>query len=329
MRSKLAVAGLVVLVITAPLPADAQQAGKVARVGWLTLAAPTDPMVQAQQGIFLRGLRDLGWVEGRNMMIEARYTSGRQDLLPEVAGELVRAGVDVIVALSPLAVAAARKASSTVPIVGVSMGDPVRAGWATSLAHPGGNVTGLANLRTALTGKWLELLKEMIPQIARVAVLANPTNLDRDDYVREVAVATRSWRAEVRFFNAEEHRDLETAFAEVSKWRPGGLLIIPDAMFWAYRTEIVNFAARSRLPAVYWSTEYAEVGGLVSYAPNLDDMNRRASMFVDKILRGAKPADLPIEQPTRFELVISLKTAKALGLTIPPSLLQRADEVIQ
>jgi putative tryptophan/tyrosine transport system substrate-binding protein len=235
MRSRLAVAGLVVLVVTAPLPADAQQAGKVARVGWLTLGSPTDPVVRTQHEIFLRGMRDFGWVEGRNMMIEARYTSGRQDLLPE-AGELVRAGVDVIVALSPLAVAAARKATSTVPIVGVSMGDPVRVGWATSLARPGGNVTGLANLRTALTGKWLELLKEMIPQIARVAVLANPTNLDRDDYMREVAVATRSWRAEVRFFNAEQHRDLETVFAEVSKWRPGGLLVIPDAtMFWAYR----------------------------------------------------------------------------------------------
>ena len=330
MRSRLAVAaGVVVLVITAPVPAAAQHAGKVARVGWLTLASPTDPKVQTQQEIFLRGMRDFGWVEGRNMVIEARHTSGRQDLLPEVAGELVRAGVDVIVAVSPLAVAAARKATTTVPIVGVSMGDPVRVGWATSLARPGGNVTGLANLRTALTGKWLEFLKEMIPQIARVAVLANPTNLDRDDYVREVAVATRSWRVEVRFFNAEQQRDLETTFAEVSKWRPGGLLVIPDAMFWAYRTEIVNFAARSRLPAVYWTTEYAEVGGLLSYAPNVDDMSRRASVFVDKILKGAKPGDLPVEQPTKFELVINLKTAKALGLTIPPSLLQRADQVIE
>jgi len=312
----------------APLGIEAQQAEKVVRVGWFWLVAPTSPEVQALYDLFLRGMRDRGWVEGRNMVIEARL-AGRQERFPEVAAELVRVGVDVIVAVSPLAVAAAKKATSTVPIVGVSMGDPVRTGLVTSLARPGGNVTGIANLRTALTGKYLELLKEIVPKVTRVAVLANPANLDADDYVREVHQATRSWRAEVKFFNVADSRDLEPIFVEMSKWRPGGLLVIPDTMFWARRAEIVNLAATSRLPAVYWSTEYADVGGLVSYAPSLEDMIRRASVFVDKILKGAKPADLPVEQPTKFELVVNLKTAKALGLTIPPSLLLRADRVVE
>jgi putative ABC transport system substrate-binding protein len=314
--------------VAVPLAGEAQQAEKVVRVGVLSLVAPTSPENQAQYGLFLLGMRDFGWVEGRNMVIEAR-PAGRQERFPEVAAELVRLGVDVIVALSPLAVAAAKKATSTVPIVGVSMGDPVRTGLVTSLARPGGNVTGVANLRTALTGKWLELLKEIVPKVARVAVLANPANLDADDYVREVGQATRSWPVEVKFFNVANSRDLEPIFVEMSKWRPGGLLVIPDAMFFAYRAEIVNLAAKSRLPAVYWTTEYADVGGLVSYAPSVEDMTRRAAVFVGKILKGAKPGDLPIEQPTKFDLVINLKTAKALGLTIPPSLLARADQVIE
>jgi ABC-type uncharacterized transport system substrate-binding protein len=213
--------------------------------------------------------------------------------------------------------------------VGLSMGDPVRTGLVTSLARPGGNVTGVANLRPALTGKWLELLKEIVPGITRVAVLANPANLDRDDYVQGVNVATRPWKAEVKFFNVGTPQNFENAFVEMNKWRAGGLLVVPDAMFWTYRAEIVNLTAKTRLPTVYWSTEYTEVGGLVSYAPSLDDMARRGSVFVDKILRGARPADLPVEQPTKFNLVINLKTAKALGLTIPHSLLQRADQVIE
>jgi putative ABC transport system substrate-binding protein len=278
---------------------------------------------------FLQGLRELGWIEGRDMAIEARYVVGRQELFPQAAVELIGHGVDVIVAWGPLAAAAAKNATNTVPIVGLSMGDPVRTGLATSLAHPGGNVTGVANLRTALAGKWLELLRAIVPRVTRLAVLSNPANLDTDDYIREVDAATRTWKAEFKFFNAGAPPDFKSAFAEINKWRAGGLLVMPDSMFWVHRRTIVELASSSRLPAVYWSREYADVGGLVSYAPSLTDMARRASVFVDKILKGAKPADLPIEQPTTFELVINLKTAKALGLTIPPSLLARADQVIE
>jgi putative ABC transport system substrate-binding protein len=329
MIGRLLVSLLVLGLLAAPLAAEAQQAGKVVRVGVLTLATPTSPEVQTLYGIFLRGMRDLGWVEGRNMAIEARHVAGRRELLPEAAAELVRLGVDVIVAWTPAGVAAAKEVTSTIPIVGLSMGDPVRTGLVTSLARPGGNVTGVANLRPALTGKWLELLKAIVPGITRVAVLANPADLESEDYVREVSVATRSWKAEVKFFNVGKPQDFESIFADMSKWRAGGLLVVPDVMFWLHRAAIVKLAVRSRLPAVYWSREYADLGGLVSYAPSLDDMARRAPVFVDKILKGAKPADLPVEQPTKFELIINLKTAKALGLTIPQSLLLRADHLIE
>jgi putative tryptophan/tyrosine transport system substrate-binding protein len=209
------------------------------------------------------------------------------------------------------------------------MGDPVRTGLVVTLGRPGGNVTGVANLRPALTGKWLELLRDVVPGITRVAILLNPTNLDTEDYVREVGVATRSWNADVKFFHLTDPQQFAAAYAEMNEWRPAGLVVVPDAMFWTHRQTIVDHARRRRLPAVYWSREYADVGGLLSYAPSLIDMALRASVFVDKILRGAKPADLPIEQPTKFELVINLKTANALGLTIPPSLLLRADQVIE
>jgi ABC-type uncharacterized transport system substrate-binding protein len=308
--------------LAAPLAADAQ---KTPRIGILSANSAGNSLDVE----ILQGLRERGWLEGRNMAIEARYLGGRQELFPQAAAELVGHGVDIIVAWGPLAVAAAKNASNTVPIVGLSMGDPVRTGLATSLGHPGGNVTGVANLRTALTGKWLELLREIVPRVTRLAVLSNPANLDTEDYIREVDAATRPWKAEFKFFNAGAPQDFKSAFAEINKWRPGGLLVVPDSMFWVQRRTIVELAGSSRLPAVYWSREYADVGGLVSYAPSLTDMARRAAVFVDKILKGAKPADLPIEQPTKFELAINLKTAKALGLTIPPSLLARADQVIE
>jgi putative ABC transport system substrate-binding protein len=311
--------------LAGPHAAGAQQTSRPPRIGYLTPAPSGSPLDVE----FSRGLRELGWIEGRNVVIEARYLTGRQEMFSQTAAELASLGVDVIVAWSPLAVAAAKKATSTIPIVGLSMGDPVRTGLATSLARPGGNVTGVANLRTALTGKWLELLREIVPGITRLAVLANPANLDTDDYRREVDVVTRSWKADFKLFNASTPEDIKPTFVEIHRWRPGGLLVVPDAMFWSQRQAIVGLSAGSRLPAVYWSREYADAGGLVSYAPSLTGMARRGSVFVDRILKGAKPADLPIEQPTMFELIVNLKTAKALGLTIPPSLLARADQVIE
>jgi putative ABC transport system substrate-binding protein len=198
--------GITVGLLAAPLAAEAQPVGKIVRVGWLTLVPPTSPEIQTLYEIFRRGVRDLGWVEGRNMVMEVRHGAGRQELLLEAAAELVRLGVDVIVTWTPLGVAAAKKATSTIPIVGLSMGDPVRTGLVTSLARPGGNVTGVANLRPALTGKWLQLLKEIVPEITRVAVLANPADLERDDYVRGVSVATRPWKAEVKFQRGQSSR---------------------------------------------------------------------------------------------------------------------------
>jgi putative ABC transport system substrate-binding protein len=310
--------------LAAPLAAAAQQTSRTPRIGYLT-----SPSGRALDLEFVRGLRELGWIEGRNVIIETRSATGGQETFSQPAVELAGLGVEVIVAWSPLAVAAAKKATSTIPIVGLSMGDPVRTGLATSLARPGGNVTGVANLRTALTGKWLELLREIVPGIVRLAVLANPANLDMDDYTREIDVVTRSWRAEFKFFHAAAPEDLKPAFAEIQRWRPGGLLVVPDAMFWSQRQAIVDLTVGSRLPAVYWSREYADGGGLVSYAPSLTDMARRGSVFVDRILKGAKPADLPIEQPTTFELIVNLRTARALGLKIPPSLLARADQIIE
>jgi len=311
--------------LATPLVYGAEQAGKIHKVGYLSGNHPGH-VVDAE---VFRGLSDLGWVEGRNIIIEARYLAGRLDLFPQAAGELVAQGVDVIVTWTDHGVTAAKKATSKIPVVGISIGDPVRTGLVKSLARPGGNVTGVANLRPALTGKWLELLREIAPAMTRLAVLLNPTIVDKDDYVSEVGIATRSSKAEVKFFNASSPQDLKSAFGEMNKWRPGGLLVVPDAMFWIHRQAIVQLTAANHLPAVYWSREYADDGGLLSYAPNLSDMARRASVFVDKILKGAKPENLPVEQPTKFELVINLKTAKALGLTIPPSLLARADQVIE
>jgi putative tryptophan/tyrosine transport system substrate-binding protein len=198
-----------------------------------------------------------------------------------------------------------------------------------NLARPDGNVTGVANLRPALTGKWLELLREVVPGVTRVAILANRANLDADDYVREVAAATRSWKGESKFFNAGGPRDFESAFAEMHKWRPGGLLVLPDLNFWIHRDAIVEFAGRSRLPAVYWRREYSEAGGLLSYAPSLIDMARQGAAFVDKILKGAKPADVPIEQPTKFELVINLQDRQGARPHHPAVVLLRANQVIE
>ena len=309
--------------LAVPLAAEAQRAGTPSRLSYLAGNSQGHPIEME----FVRALRELGWIEGRNIVTEARYVE-RQDLFPQAATELVGLGAFIVVWTS-LATQAAKKATSTIPIVGLSIGDPVQTGLVSNLARPDGNLTGVANLRPALTGKWLELLREVVPGVTRVAILANRANLDAADYVREVAAASRSWKGESKFFNADGPRDFESAFAEMQKWRPGGLLVVPDLNFWIHRVAIVELAGRSRLPAVYWSRKYSEVGGLLSYAPSLIDMARRGAVFVDKILKGAKPADLPIEQPTKFELVINLQTAKALGLTIPPSLLLRADQVIE
>ena len=308
-----------------PLAAEAQPVAKVPKLGYLTHGSSEGTADSA----FMRALRDLGWVDGRTIVIEARYTAGSLERTQEFVREFIARDVDVIVAWSPYAVAAAKRGTRTTPIVGLSMGDPVAAGLVVSLARPGANVTGLADLQKELHAKRLALLKETVPGIRRVAVLSNPAHPNAVENVEAATQAARSLALDVELLNVSAPAELAKAFGEISRRRADGLLVLHDIMFWARRTDIVGLAAKGRLPAIYWERAYAEVGGLLSYAANLDAMAAHGATFADKILRGAKPADLPIQQPTKFELVINLKTAKALGLTIPHSLLLRADQVIE
>src|SRR5215470_11406715 len=314
--------------LAAPLAAEAQQAGKVHRIGYLTGGLSTDRphLIEA----FRQGFRELGWVEGQNIVIEYRYAGGRFDRLPDLAAELVRLKVDIIVAVATPASAAAKNATGTIPIVGISLGDPVGTGLIASLARPGGNVTGVSySVGVETIGKGLELLKEIVPNVRRVAILSNPGNPLHAPAVRDVKVAARSLGVQLQLLEARGPTEFDGAFAAMAKERVGGLLVVADTMFNLHRARLVELAAKSRLPAAYGTRDAVEAGGLMSYGPSLPDLFRRGATYVDKILRGAKPADLPVEQPTKFELVINLKTAKALGLTTPRALLGRADGLIQ
>jgi putative ABC transport system substrate-binding protein len=311
-----------------PLAAHAQQqAGKVPRIGYLRVTSASDrpPLLDA----FRRGLGELGWVEGQNIVIDYRFAEGRVDRLPALAAELVRLEVDVIVSLGTQGVTAARNATETIPIVMIAVRDPVGIGLIASLARPGGNVTGVSGYAgLESVAKQLELLKETVPEIRRVAILSNPTNAYHQLAIREVNVAARSLGLQLQLLEARGPNEFDGAFAAMAKERVGALLVVSDVIFNSHRTRLADLAARSRLPAVYAVRESVEAGGLMSYGPSFLDLYRRSAAYVDKILKGAKPADLPVEQPTKFELVINLRTARALGLMIPPSLLQRADEVI-
>jgi putative ABC transport system substrate-binding protein len=316
--------------LAAPLAAEAQQLVRVARIGVLTpghsfsLSEPS-PRFEA----FRQELRERSWVEGQNIAIEWRFAEDKNDRLPDLAAELIRLKVDVIVAVAGPATRAAKLATMTIPIVATAISDPVGQGLVASLARPGGNVTGLATLFPELAAKRLALLKEALPAVSRVAVLRNPANPANVVIWKEVQVAARTLSITLQSREVRGPNDFEGAFAAMTRERPEALLTLDDPLVFQYQTSIVDFAAKKRLPAMHAFRESVEVGGLMAYSANLPDMFRRAAMFVDKILKGAKPADLPIEQPSKFELVINLKTAKALGLRIPPSLLQRADQVIE
>ena len=328
MDRRMFLAGTGAVLLAAPFAAEAQPAGKVPRIGWL--GGPTresaDPFVR----VFQRGLKDLGWVEGQNIVIEWRFAGGRAEQLPDLAAELVRLRVDLIVAPSTPPAVAAKNATKTIPIVTVGGGDPVGSGVVASLARPGGNITGLTStVGPEIAGKQLELLKETVPKVSRMAVLWNPTTPGNALALREAEIAARPLRAELQLLEARGLNDFESAFAAMSTKRAGALLVLGDVMFTTYRIRLANLAAKSRLPAMYATRQFVDEGGLMSYGANVLDNFRRAAVYVDKILKGAKPGDLPIEQATKYELVINLKTAKALGLKIPPSLLGRADEVIQ
>jgi putative ABC transport system substrate-binding protein len=313
---------LALAVLVMPLVAEAQEPGKIARIGML--ASGPDPFVEA----FRQGLRELGYVEGRTINIEYRWTAGKNEQLPDVAADLVRLKVDVIVAASQGAVAA-RQATSTIPIVMPIITDPVRLGLVASLARPGGNATGLATQNDELPGKWMELVKATLPKASRVAVLFHPT-YDGDVQMKASEAAARSLGLRLHALKVEHPDDFETAFADVRKHRAEALIVSSSPLFYAQRGRLVEFAATQRMPTIYHQSEFVLVsGGFMSYGPDFRDMFRRAATYVDKILKGAKPADLPVAQPTKFELVINMRTAKALGLTIPQSLLLRADKVIE
>jgi putative ABC transport system substrate-binding protein len=310
--------------LAAPLAAEAQDAAKIARIGFLVQGS--GPVDQD----FLQGLRDLGYVEGRTLVIEYRSAEGKPERLPPLAAELVALKVDVIVAPSTVAALAARQATRTLPIVSVAV--PAGSGFVTSLARPGGNVTGLAFFSPELVGKCLEQLKQALPEVSRVAALWQPGGhgeRTEKDMLERVEITARRLGVRLQLVEARGPEDFPRAFSEMIRARAGALTMLPSNMFFNERRRLVGLAAKNRLPAVYPWRELVDAGGLMSYGLNVADLFRRAAGYVDKILKGASPADLPVEQPTKFELVINLKTAKALGLTIPPSLLQRADQVIE
>jgi putative ABC transport system substrate-binding protein len=312
--------------VALPLAARAQQARRVRRVGVLSPFLPPSP----GGDLFLRALRELGWIEGQNIAFENRYANGQYDRLPDLAAELVDRAVDVLFTSwgTPTAVAA-KNATQTIPVVFTGVGDAIGVGLVASLPRPGGNVTGLTIISETTVGKQLELLKEAVPKMTQVAVLSNPTNPVFGPVLRDVEVMGRTLGVQVERIGVEERSEFERAIDTAKSEGAGGLVVMRDPMFIMNQAQLLDVVGRSGLPAIYGLRETVEGGGLMSYGPNLSDMYGRAALYVDKILKGTKPGDLPVEQAQRFELVINLKTARALGLTMPVALLARADEVIE
>ena len=314
--------------VAAPMTAFAQPQERRWRVGFLALRRPVS-LASDQFGAFPRGLRELGYVEGRNLVIEWRFADGRSDRLQALAAELVGLKVDVILAAGTQAISAARQATTTVPIVMAGANDPVGSGFVASLAHPGGNVTGLSLLLDDVTPKQLEMLLAVMPKLARVALLANPANVSYATLEANVQAAARRAGIEVLPVHARTPEEIDVAFAGMAQGRTGAIIVASDALFTQQMRQIATLAEKNRLPSIAPFRQYVEVGALMSYGQDFTEHFRRTAVYVDKILKGANPGNLPVEQPTRFELVINQNTAKALGITIPQSLLLRADEVIR
>ena len=311
------------------VPAEAQQLAKVHRIGYLTGASLS--AMAARTESFRQGLRQLGYIEGKNIVIEWRSWEGKQDRQRPFAAELVRLKVDVIVAVGSGDIRAAKEATAAIPIVMVQGGDPVGSGFVASLARPGGNITGLAILRPELSGKRLELLKEIVPKVSRVAVFVSSRSADYALVLKEIEIAARPLGVKLQSLDILTPKDFETAFRDAAKGRADAALFrVPGPILASLRrTEVAALAVKSRIPVIYESAQEVDAGGLMSYGVNANDLDRRSATYVDKILKGAKPADLPVEQPTKFEFIINLKSAKQIGLTIPPNVLVRADRVIR
>jgi putative ABC transport system substrate-binding protein len=309
-----------------PLAVRAQKAGKIPRIGYLSPGTKLSLLDRS----FLQGLRELGYVEGKNILIEYRFAGGKFKRLPAMAAELVQLDVDVIVARVTQASLAAKAATKTIPVVMLGVSDPVGSRLVTSLARPGGNITGTSSQTAEVQGKSLELLKEIVPKLSRVAVLWNPANpIFQAQMLKATKRAAGVLGLQLREFGARNPNEFDNAFAAIINARVDALMVFGDPTLVAHKARIINFAARHHLPAIYGTEDHAEAGGLITYSPDYAAQFRRGAFYVDKILKGTKPADLPVEQPTKFELAINLKTAKALGLQIPPALLIRADEVIE
>ena len=308
-----------------PLVAEAQPAGKVPRVGVVGEFSPAHPFIAA----FRQGLRELGYIEGQSIVVEYRHAHGALDRVPNLAIELIRLKVDVLVVGGTESAKFVKAQTTTVPIVFVTSGDPVGSGLVASLARPGGNATGMSILSPELSGKQLELLRAALPQVSRVAVLYNPLNPARGATLNETREVARSLGVELHVVEVRHGHELANAFSALAGWRAGALLVLPDPLFGNELTQISQLATKYRLPAMYVRREFVDAGGLLAYGPSFSDNYRRAPTYIDKILKGAKPADLPVQQPTKFEFVINLKAAKTLGLTIPRAVLLQADQVIE
>ena len=315
------------VLVVAGAVAQAQQPTKVPRIGYLTPASLSANAARVEA--FRQGLHELGYVEGKNIVIEHRYAEEKQDRLPALAAELVRLKVDVIVTGGTRSTHAAKEATKTIPIVMAQDTDPIGNGFIASLARPGGNITGLSNLVTELSGKRLELLKEIVPKLFRVAVLGFSTDPGNPPALKESELAARALGVQLQSLDVLVPKDIETAFRAASKGRADAVLVLAGSVFNSHRTQIAALAVKGRLPAIYINPEYVEDGGLMSYGASITDLYRRAATYVDKILKGRTPADLPVEQPMKFEFIINLKAAKQIGLTIPQWVLMRADKVIK
>jgi putative ABC transport system substrate-binding protein len=316
-----------IALLAACTSAEAQEPGKVPRIGYLCPTLPSSLLPQTEA--FRQGLKELGYIEGKNIALEYRWGEGKIARMPDLAAQLVRLKVDVIVSCGPVATRFAKEATATIPIVMATDSDPVGNGFVASLARPGGNVTGLSTFAPELSGKQLELLKEIVPKLSRVAVLGTSTMPGNAQLVKEIELAAGAFGVKLQYVDALDSKDIDTAFRAVTKAHADALLVLISTVLADHRTQVVNLALESRLPVSYYRREYVEDGGLISYSASYAGLDRRAATYVDKILKGAKPADLPVEQPTKFELVINLKAAKQIGLTIPPNVLARADKVIK
>ena len=306
---------------------EAQQPKKIPRIGFLAGVSPST--ISARTEAFRRGLRELEYVEGKNIVIEWRYADEKLDRLNDLAAELVRLKVEVIVSAAPTVTRSVKESTKTIPVVMAFDDDPVGNGFVASLARPGGNITGLSNLSPEISGKQLELLKEIVPRLSRVAVLGTSNRPGNTQSLKEIELAAGAFGVKVQYLDVQNSKDIETAFRAASKGRADSVLVFGGTVINSQRKQLIDLAVKSRLPAIYARLEFVEDGGLMTYGPSINDLYRRAAIYVDKILKGREPADLPVEQPTKFEFIINLKAAKQIGLTIPPNVLARADRVMR